>query len=383
MGDLCAIKLHGAQDSSLQEMVVASVYMPEAEEPPPHDMARLVNYCEEAGLELIVATDSNAHHPLWGMEAGNERGKKLVEYLFTTNLNLLNTGSEPTFVNRRSRTIIDLTLATEKASRLISGWHVSKEVSCSDHRWIRFDIKVETRAAVPRRNPRKMNRDLYTVRLSTTLKQLEGPPRIEGTAGIEEQVSILTSTILDCYHQTCPLSTPPTRSRGKNNWWGPELERLRGKMRRQLNRAMNTGADEDWDNYKSTKAKYKKRLRYRSTNSWRKFCTDIETTTQANRVRKVLSTNSTITLGSLRKPDNSLTNSPEEAERVLVQTHFPDCVISHPVSWNEMETTTPTEGEWLQTYELGRLGTEVQRRVWKFADGGLMELGRVRTCACR
>ncbi|XP_061708199.1 uncharacterized protein LOC133534392 [Cydia pomonella] len=51
--------------------------MPEAEEPPPHDMARLVNYCEEAGLELIVATDSNAHHPLWGMEAGNERDSPL------------------------------------------------------------------------------------------------------------------------------------------------------------------------------------------------------------------------------------------------------------------------------------------------------------------
>ncbi|XP_047997594.1 uncharacterized protein LOC125235176 [Leguminivora glycinivorella] len=75
--DLCAIKLHGAQNSSLKEMVVASVYMPEADDPPPHDLTRLVNYCEEEGLELIVATDSNAHHPLWGMTTGNERDSPL------------------------------------------------------------------------------------------------------------------------------------------------------------------------------------------------------------------------------------------------------------------------------------------------------------------
>ncbi|XP_047990715.1 uncharacterized protein LOC125229817 [Leguminivora glycinivorella] len=361
LGDLCAIKLHGAQNSSLKEMVVASVYMPEADDPPPHDLTRLVNYCEEEGLELIVATDSNAHHPLWGMTTGNERGKKLVEYLFTTNLNILNTGSEPTFVNKRSRTIIDLTLATEEASKFIAGWHVSKEMSCSDHRWIRFDIQVETITTVPRRNPRKTNRELYTLRLSTALAQQGDTHKIEGTAVIEEQVSIFTNTILECYHQTCPLSTPPAtkRNKNKNNWWGPELERLRGKMRRQYNRAMNTCNDEDWDNYRSTKATYKKRLRYRSTNSWRKFCTEIESTMQANRVRKVLSNNSAITLGSLRKPDNSLTTSPEEAELVLVRTHFPDCVISHMTSWDEVETT-PTEDEWQQTDEV----INPQRTQW-------------------
>lgn len=357
--DLCAIKVRGVQDPYLQEVVMASVYMPEADDPPPHDLTRLVSYCEEAGLELIVGTDSNAHHTLWGMTTGNDRGKKLVEYLFTTNLNIINTGSTPTFVNRRSKTIIDLTLATEETSKHISNWHVSSELSCSDHRWIRFDIQVNTLAAVPKRNPRKTDRVQYAVHIGQTLQQAEGPPVIMGTAEIEKQVRVLTDTIMDCYHQTCPLSTPPTGSGNKANWWGPELERLRSKMRKQLNRAMNTGADQDWDNYKATKSRYKKRLRYRSTSSWRNFCTNIETTTQANRVRKVLSNNPAITLGSLRKPDNTLTNSPEEAQCVLVQTHFPDCEISSPIGWLD-EETIPTEEGW-------RLANEVitpQRTQW-------------------
>lgn len=96
---------------------MASIYMPEADNPPPHDLSRLVYYCEEAGLELIVGTDFNAHHIFWGISTGNYRCKKHVEHLFTTNLDMVNTDSIPTFVNRRSKTIIDLTLATEEIAK--------------------------------------------------------------------------------------------------------------------------------------------------------------------------------------------------------------------------------------------------------------------------
>ncbi|CAK1590211.1 unnamed protein product [Parnassius mnemosyne] len=41
----------------------------------PHDLSRLVNFCERTGLEVLIGTDSNAHYPLWGMERPNERGK--------------------------------------------------------------------------------------------------------------------------------------------------------------------------------------------------------------------------------------------------------------------------------------------------------------------
>lgn len=171
--DLCAVKVRGAQVASdLSEVVLASAYMPEAEDPPPHDLTRLVAHCEESKLQLIVATDSNAHHPLWGMKTSNNRGKLLVEYLMTTNLNILNTGSKPTFVNKRSKTIIDLTLATEEISRNIMNWHVSEELSCSDHRWLRFDIQVNTIAKTPWRNPRKTDRVLYEKHLKQTLPAL-------------------------------------------------------------------------------------------------------------------------------------------------------------------------------------------------------------------
>lgn len=278
--DLCAIRLQLPDTARCRELVVASAYMPAEDNPPPHDLCRLVDHSEKSGLQLIVGADSNAHHPLWGMPDMNSRGKTLVEYLFTTNLNVLNIGSEPT--------IVDITLATADISDDVGGWHVSNEASCSDHRWIRFEINAAFSPTVPKRNPRKTDRTRYRAILGERLAWAETLPDPEGPEQIEQQVTDFTNTSIDCYHSTCPLSTPaPTNIKGQP-WWDPDLDRMRAKIRRLLNRVMNTSADEDWDNYKDAKSKYKKRLRFKSSNSWRKFCSDIETVDQANRVRQIL-----------------------------------------------------------------------------------------------
>ena len=348
--DIYAIRLQIPQSSSLTELVVASVYMHESDDPPPHDLTRLVNYCESNGLEILIGTDSNAHHTLWGMEKCNNRGLALVEYLFTTNLVLLNTGSEPTFVTRRSRTVIDLTLATEKVRHLVAGWHVSDEASCSDHRWIRYDIQVDIPPTPPRRNPRKTDKARYRRELGNRLSSITIPARLEDTEQINTYVKSITDILLQCYQAACPLTSPPEHPPG-DRWWGPELQRLRKRVRRLLNWAMNTSTDQDWDSYKEAKSRYKKRIRFRRTASWRKFCGSIETFEQANRVRKILACDSGRELGSLKKPDNTYTSSTEKAQQVLLATHFPGCRLTEEVHWQD-NVCTPTEDCWKHAHEV-------------------------------
>ncbi|CAH2093901.1 unnamed protein product [Euphydryas editha] len=114
---------------------------------------------------------------------------------------------------------------------------------------------------------------------------------------------------------------------------------------------MNTGADCDWDRYKDWKQKYKKRIRYRSSGSWRKYTTGIECQHQANRVRKVLSNQPKQILGTLRRPDDTFTGSPEEAERLLLETHFPDCKFVQNMEWTE-ESTNANEENWAIAYRV-------------------------------
>ncbi|RVE41603.1 hypothetical protein evm_013751 [Chilo suppressalis] len=316
----------------------------QGEEAPSGELAELVRHCEQTDKALIIGTDSNAHHQLWGMTKSNKRGEELVDYLFTTNLNIINTGSEPTFVTRRGRSIIDLTLASRRAADLISDWHVSPEASCSDHRWIRFNIAVQRVTQPPRRIPSKTNRSQYRRQVTRSLRHLQSGS-LDETYKIDETAEELTRVIISSYQTACPLSTPSSNSGASQSWWGPELEKLRKKVRRLFNRAMNTCDDQDWDAYKDAKALYKRRIRHWSNGSWRKFCSDIDSCTKANKVRKLLSKDRQQDLAQLRKADGSLTETTEEAQRVLLETHFPGCIIHTTHTWNDT-SWTPTEQSW-------------------------------------
>ncbi|CAK1588958.1 unnamed protein product [Parnassius mnemosyne] len=209
--DMYAVAIQYTQESRL---VVASVYMPEEDTPPPHDLSRLVNFCERTGLEVVIGTDSNAHHPLWGMEKPNER-----------------------------------------------------EI------------------------------------------------------------------------------TPPRHAEVKQPWWGKELDRKRKKVRKALNRAMNTSMDEDWLLYKKAKSEYKKCIRYRRSIGWRKFCGNIETCKQANRIRNILAKQNTSGSMSLKKPDGSYSTSPDEAQRILIETHFPGCCVTQEANQHD-DILTSTAEDW-------------------------------------
>lgn len=342
--DLTAVRLK--TDGDAPDIVLASVYMPgEDEDCPPKEMADLVRYCEDANLDLVICTDSNAHHPLWGCNKANTRGEVLCTYLFSTNLNIVNRGSEPTWVTARGQTIIDLTLASESATKLISNWHVSNEPSCSDHRRIRFSLVANTKKPEPRRNPRRTNVPGYKRLLASLLTQHETPLILTDPKQLEDTVIKLSEYIIEAYHACCKLKDPNTKSKG-NSWWNAELSKLRQTMRKQFNIAKNSRLPEDWDQYKKTQYTFKKQVRQASRAAWRKFCEEIESNSEAARVRKILSTDQDRTLGSLKNPDNTYTKSDHETSKILLETHFPDCTLSEDRAWASEPTHTPNDQDW-------------------------------------
>ncbi|PNF41013.1 hypothetical protein B7P43_G08809 [Cryptotermes secundus] len=78
---------------------------------------------------IYVNHHINVYHTLWGSTDINPREECLMEYLVSSNLNILHQGNEPTFVICNGQEVIDLTLGTNKIGNLISNWHVSDEPS--------------------------------------------------------------------------------------------------------------------------------------------------------------------------------------------------------------------------------------------------------------
>jgi hypothetical protein len=83
----------------------------------------------------------------------------LVEFLNSTNLEILNRGNYPTCNSRRVE-VIDITLGSCELLERIKDWEVSSEPSLSDHRHIMFKL-VGLVPAGFFRDPRSTNRDSF------------------------------------------------------------------------------------------------------------------------------------------------------------------------------------------------------------------------------
>ena len=79
---------------------------------PPKEVCLLVEYCKVRDLPLFFGCDANSIHKLWDYTDANRRGKVLADYLITTDLDILNSGTRPTFWNLVREEVIDDTLCT-------------------------------------------------------------------------------------------------------------------------------------------------------------------------------------------------------------------------------------------------------------------------------
>ena len=94
------------------------------EEIPGNIVKATVNYSIEHNIPLIMGGDANAHHTVWGSSDINNRGARLLEYIASTDLEILNRGTSPTFITRNRTEVLDITLASRKILESIKEWHV-------------------------------------------------------------------------------------------------------------------------------------------------------------------------------------------------------------------------------------------------------------------
>ncbi|KAM8714824.1 hypothetical protein ACLKA7_001227 [Drosophila subpalustris] len=135
-------------------------------------------------------------------------------------------------------------------------------------------------------------------------------------------INIFTDACTSACKASCPVVKP--RGRKKPPWWNHNLNELRKKSRTLFNQAKASDLNEAWLNYKRQLAVYKKEIRRAKRHSWRAFCSDIESTSEAARLRKILSKSSP-SLGYIRNDNDTWTTSSEESLETLLTKHFPGC----------------------------------------------------------
>ncbi|KAL7725082.1 hypothetical protein ACLKA6_016155 [Drosophila palustris] len=292
------------------------------EGPLPEDITQsLISDCELNKIGLIVGCDANAHHTQWGSSNINARGELLLDYLLSTNLEIINRGNDPTFIIKDRKEVIDLTLVSHPLSNLITEWKVSDEHSFSDHRYIEFALNLKPPKPLQFTNLRKTNWSKYQILLKKVIpeKAPEGP---HSEARLHDLIKTFTTACKSACKASCPVSRP--KGSKKPPWWTHNLNNLRKISRTLFNQAKASNLVEAWTKYKLQLAEYKKEIRRAKRSSWHSFCSEIESTTEAARLRKILS-KSAPTLGYLKRDNDTWTTSSEESLEALLTKHFPGC----------------------------------------------------------
>jgi alpha-galactosidase/6-phospho-beta-glucosidase family protein len=194
----------------------------------------------------------------------------------------MNRGNSPNFVTSTMQEVIDITVATLSASNLVKDRHVSEEVSCSDHRYIRFTVMGINHTITTYRNPRRTDWDSFRTDLSGCLNGMKD--KINKCTVLEMAASQFQDEFAYAYYENSPLTV---RGNTRNtHWWNADLAEKRRKVRRLFNVAKQSV---NWTDYKRTLTDYNKALRQAKRESWRRHCEEIEKAPECARLHRILS----------------------------------------------------------------------------------------------
>ena len=148
----------------------------------------------------------------------------------------MNRSNKPTFVTSNRQEFIDITIATLYIGNFIKDWHVTEEVSCSDHRSIRFTVMGINHSAEIFRNSRRTNWESFRTDLSGCLRVM--PDKINNFTDVEIAAKQFQDAIVLAYNENCPLTVRKNRN---VSWWNQGLAEERRKVCKLFNVARKSG----------------------------------------------------------------------------------------------------------------------------------------------
>ncbi len=137
-------------------------------------------------------------------------------------------------------------------------------------------------------------------------------------------VEKLNAAPTEWFEPACPIRPLPNRT--PVPWLN--VEPRAPESRKLLNRALKTNLAEEWERYRDVQENHKRLIREKKRASYRGFFSGIESLSDTPKLVRIVKTDPTAKLGSLRKSDGSFTERQSETLSLLMESHFPGNQIS-------------------------------------------------------
>lgn len=143
----------------------------------------------------------------------------------------------------------------------------------------------------------------------------------------------MNSAIQSAFNTSCKTNRSSIKK--EVPWWNNKLAELKRKTRQLFNAAKTNG---NWTDYHKELTSYSKEIRRCKRDNFMKFCETITETPSAARLHKALARDPGGTPASLKRSDNTHTEGEVERAMLLLQTHFPNCIVRYnPDSCNSSQ----------------------------------------------
>jgi len=232
--------------------------------------------------QIIIAANVNASSTSWYSRTTDERGDAVEEFITANNLVILNRASIfTTYASPSGTSNIDVTLSTAGIARRIHDWHISPDMTISDHNAIILKL-APSRTSETRPHPGAL---CFRTRNANWEKFDEEVRRVADFS-FKERLAFLppqraTELLTKRLQEICKRILGTKRRYGKTvPWWTETLSVLRREVqsaRRQLSRLRRLGIADDLAQtlrrYKKTRADYIREIRRCKITSWQNFVT--------------------------------------------------------------------------------------------------------------
>lgn len=271
---LSAGSFRGCAWIELRDLVIASVYTSPNEPIQRFEdtLLGLQNLKRSKRKGVLICGDFNAKAPAWNPGRANARGNCLADWMAGEDLLVMNDGFTPTWRREDSKSVLDLTIATDGVARRIRDWLVIDEFVLSDHSAIYF--RVEGVAGLTDWSADvswKFNSERKeAVEMAISFAFAEDSPRTP------EQLS-------RALQRACEMTLERRKdSRRRVYWWGPEIAGLHSaavKARRVALRLRAYAAPrrEELIRVSREAKKSLRRAIFRSKKAkWEELCSDLD-----------------------------------------------------------------------------------------------------------